>query len=254
MGKGAATAGLSLVKTASMSGASLGSSPDVVAGGMHILTPEKLDGLWAGFQGLAQMASGAVAQLPEVSSGHVAASTVGFAGTLACLHSFGVFKVPTWLVGEEEEDAAQPAHGFNSSIRPCLMAFCISDAITSAGLFSSIGAHLDVPLRTFAVGSLVLSFPTTWFTDSVVRYWNELYKNQATHGGAFAEIIACAASFGWLAFGTHLISTTATAPKAAPLLFWGSFLQCSAAWSILTCAIVCLIVTTVLNLTVQQQK
>ena len=36
------------------------------------------------------------------------------------------------------------------------------------GVFAS-GA--EVPLRTFAVGSLVLSFPATWFTDSSLTSW-----------------------------------------------------------------------------------
>lgn len=66
--------------------------------------------------------------------------------------------MPAWLKGEEEE--GQEANGgFNrrsdgmksrlkaakrGAIRPSITLICLSDALTSAAIFSSLGAPLDV--------------------------------------------------------------------------------------------------------------
>jgi len=259
VGKGAATAGMGMVKMASVGGSGTAASwlptHEMMRGVAQLAPPEKLSDVLGGFAShldtVAQSVSGAATQLSLVSPSSVAGAAA-FVGTLGGLHSFGIFKVPKWLCGEEEQEEQREATGFNCSIRPSIALICFSDALTSAALFSSIGAPLDVPLRTFAVGSLALSFPATWFTDSVARYWQAM-TGETSRGGVLAEMIVTAGAFAWLAFGTHLISITQNAGQTAPLLFWNSFIQCSAAWSCLTFAILALIISTVLTLSMGQK-
>jgi len=250
MGKGAATAGLGLVKLSSVGGSGAAVVPhDVLldASTLALQTP-KLSGIVGSIGTLVPTAKTTAASLVPAMAGGI-----GFVGTLGCLHSFGAWRLPKWLLDEEEEEEAP--QGFNSSIRPSIALLCFADAMTSASIFSSFGAPLDVPLRTFAAGSVLLSFPTTWFTDSIARFWNACaQEDQPARGGIFAEIVASGLAFVWLAWGTHLLSITQTAPQTAPFLFWNSFIQCSATWSCLTFAIAALLVSTVLTLMGTQQK
>eukprot|EP00930_Biecheleria_cincta_P085166 TRINITY_DN74576_c0_g1_i1.p1 TRINITY_DN74576_c0_g1~~TRINITY_DN74576_c0_g1_i1.p1 ORF type:complete len:284 (-),score=41.14 TRINITY_DN74576_c0_g1_i1:216-1037(-) len=181
-----------------------------------------------------------------VPSANVAAGA-GFAGTLGFLGAFGTMR---YWINFDDDDEEQAPTGLNATVRPCISIFSLSDAFTVAAIVSSFNAALDVPLRAFAAGGLMLSFPMTWLTDSITRY----YRGKGTRlpgqgrGGFFAELLACAAAFAWLGWGTVLLSTTQTASSAAPLLFWMSFVQCVLTWSVITVGIVTMILSTVISL------
>ncbi|CAK9075968.1 unnamed protein product [Durusdinium trenchii] len=167
MGKGAAAAGMGMVKMASMGGSGtataatwLGPTHDLLRGVTDLAPPEKVSGVLSGFtmltDSLTQSLQGAATELSQVSPASIAGAAA-FVGTLGGLHSFGILKVPAWLCGEEDQDQNQrEVNGFNCSIRPSIAMICLSDALTSAAIFSSIGVPLDVPLRTFAAGTLAL--------------------------------------------------------------------------------------------------
>lgn len=264
VGKGAAAAGMGAVKMASAGSTGTAMSllqptHDLMRGVSHFAPPENLSSLFTGLDtvadSLAHSVQSAAATLSLVSPSSVVGAAA-FMGTLGGFHSFGILKVSqvsSWFTGEEEEGERKPT-GFNCSIRPSIALMCFSDALTSAALFSSIGAPLDVPLRTFAAGSLLLSFPATWLTDSIARYWEAVAGEEASRGGVLSELLVTAGAFAWLAFGTHLISITQTAGQNAPLLFWNTFIQCSAAWSCLTFGILGLIISTVMQVSMGQSQ
>lgn len=176
------------------------------------------------------------------------AAGAGAVGTLGFLRSWGALRY--WIQIDEDEDEDERPTGFMSTVRPCISLFSMSDAITVAAIISSAHAALDVPLRTFAAGGLVLSFPMTWLVDSVTRYYKTRRRSNPgpARGGFFAELLAGAAAFAWLAWGTVLVSSTQSASSTAPFLFWTSFGQCVLSWSMITVSIVIMILSTVLSL------
>eukprot|EP00438_Fugacium_kawagutii_P003577 Skav221585 [mRNA] locus=scaffold1698:13835:21250:+ [translate_table: standard] len=119
VGKGAATAGMGAVKMASASGSGtaislLQPTHDLMRGVAHFTPPDKLSSMFAGLDTVADTVVQSVSQVSSL------------------------------LTGEEDEDQRK-ATGFNCSIRPSVALICFSDALTSAAIFSSIGAPLDVP-------------------------------------------------------------------------------------------------------------
>eukprot|EP00435_Cladocopium_sp_Y103_P071853 s126_g38.t1 len=154
VGKGAAAAGMGAVKMASAGSTGTAMSllqptHDLMRGVSHFAPPEKLSSLFTGIDtvadSLAHGVQSAAATLSLVSPSSVVGAAA-FMGTLGGFHSFGILKVSqlsSWFTGEEEEGERKPT-GFNCSIRPSIALICFSDALTSAALFSSIGAPLDV--------------------------------------------------------------------------------------------------------------
>lgn len=177
------------------------------------------------------------------------AAGAGFAGTLGFLSSFGAMRYWIDLDDGDDEEEEKPT-GLMATVRPCISIFSLSDALTVAAIISSSHVALDVPLRAFAAGGVILSFPMTWLTDSISRYFRGKRHQMPGQGrgGFFAEILACAAAFAWLGWGTVLLCTTHTSSHAAPLLFWMSFSQCVLTWSVITVGIVTMIMSTVLSL------
>ncbi|OLP99715.1 putative phosphoribosylformylglycinamidine synthase, chloroplastic/mitochondrial [Symbiodinium microadriaticum] len=173
----------------------------------------------APFPGAETGAGGRIRDGESTGKGSLGAATAGLG--LVKLSSVGgsAAAVPHDLLVDASALALQPLKlsgivGSIGTLVPTAKA-----AMTSASIFSSFGAPLDVPLRTFAAGSVLLSFPTTWFTDSIARYWNACAEeDQPARGGIFAEIVASGLAFVWLAWGTHLLSITQTAPQTAPFL------------------------------------
>eukprot|EP00913_Durusdinium_trenchii_P027962 g26218.t1 len=258
MGKGAAAAGMGMVKMASMGGSGtataatwLGPTHDLLRGVTDLAPPEKVSGVLSGFtmltDSLTQSLQGAATELSQVSPASIAGAAA-FVGTLGGLHSFGILKVPAWLCGEEDQDQNQrEVNGFNCSIRPSIAMICLSDALTSAAIFSSIGVPLDVPWGKSTSENLCCG------NAGVARHC-QAFGQSASRGGIMAEMMATAGAFCWLSFGTHLMSISHNAGQNAPLLFWNTFIQCTAAWSCLTFAMLTLIVSTVLTLSMGQKQ
>merc|ERR1712007_190669 len=111
----------------------------------------------------------------------------------------------------------------------------------------TLGVPIDIPLRTWAVGGLLLSFPTSWLVDAIV-------KKDGVRWGFALELVNVAASYAWLTWGTVLLSTSQGAERAVPLLWWTSFAQCILSWSIMTTAIASMVLMTVLTLLLNSQK
>ncbi|CAE7718520.1 unnamed protein product [Symbiodinium sp. CCMP2592] len=110
MGKGAATAGLGLVKLSSVGGSGAAVVPhDMLldASTLALQTP-KLSGIVGSIGTLVPTAKTTAASLVPAMAGGI-----GFVGTLGCLHSFGAWRLPKWLLDEEEEEEAP--QGFNSA-------------------------------------------------------------------------------------------------------------------------------------------
>lgn len=105
-----------------------------------------------------------------------------------------------------------------------LSAFAISDILKITALIDTLGSPLAMPLRTFAIGGLLLSFPAdlgiAWAKDKV-----------GFRKALFIELAACTASLFWLTWGTHLLSVSPIDAVNAPLLFWACFVHCVLTWS-----------------------
>eukprot|EP00747_Dinoflagellata_sp_TGD_P196075 gnl/TRDRNA2_/TRDRNA2_65719_c0_seq1.p1 gnl/TRDRNA2_/TRDRNA2_65719_c0~~gnl/TRDRNA2_/TRDRNA2_65719_c0_seq1.p1 ORF type:complete len:286 (-),score=49.52 gnl/TRDRNA2_/TRDRNA2_65719_c0_seq1:89-946(-) len=169
----------------------------------------------------------------------VAVSSMGLAG---------LFRVYGWpcceAEGSDDEDDEQ-RKGVLRFVPTGLTAVAISDSFMAGVLLHSISAPIAVPLRTWVFGSLLLSYPTTWVINYVV-------DKHGIRFGFVCEIGALSAAFAWLAWGTVLLSQSS--PAAAPLLWWACFAHCILTWSWLTTPTVCMVISTVVSLLLQQQK
>lgn len=128
-------------------------------------------------------------------------------------------------LNEDEEEEGTVRRWTDLRIYPIMFsAFAVSDIFKITALVDSIGAPLAVPLRAFAIGGLLLSFPT----DFAVA-WAK--KNAGFRKALFIELAACTVSLFWLTWGTHLLSVSPGDAVTAPLLFWSCFVHCVLTWS-----------------------
>mmetsp|Transcript_8527 Transcript_8527/g.9625 ORF Transcript_8527/g.9625 Transcript_8527/m.9625 type:complete len:120 (+) Transcript_8527:21-380(+) len=105
----------------------------------------------------------------------------------------------------------------------------------------SIGQALAVPLRTWVMGGILLSLPSSWAIHNVV-------KQKGIRSGFIVESAAVAASFVWLSWGTVLLSSFPQGMHTCPLLWWACFGQCVLTWSCISITVFALILTTLLSL------
>merc|ERR1712048_248512 len=105
--------------------------------------------------------------------------------------SQGLFEEP---VGEAECNKDGEAHDeqwsgcdvrVNISVR-ALRISAISDCFTLGFVIQSLGQPLQVPLRTWALGGLLLSFPLTWLMNRLIKT-----KRWSSKQVCLMEMVSC---------------------------------------------------------------
>lgn len=139
------------------------------------------------------------------------------------LNSFGFLDE---VVKEEAEEGAPTVRRFRDvTIYPiAFAAFAVSDILKLTAVIDSIGTPLTIPLRLFAIGGLLLSFPA----DAAIAWAKDNYSFRKA---LFIELAACTVALFWLTWGTHLLGVSAATAAQAPLLFWVCFVHCVLTWS-----------------------
>jgi len=108
-------------------------------------------------------------------------------------------------------------------------------------LLHSIPLVVDVPLKRWIVGGLLLSYPASMLVDRVA-------KTISFRAGFLTETALSVAAFAWLAQGTAWVSESSLSMVTAPLLWWSCYLLCVLCWSALGTLIFFMIFTTVLSI------
>lgn len=139
-----------------------------------------------------------------------------------------------------DEDELGPMPLKLTIVKPCLRFLVVVDALTLGALISSWGETLGVPIRTWAIGSIILSFPTTLLGD-------EIALRQGVRPAFFSELCFSAVAYYWVAWGTHLVATHPELAAQAPSLFYLVFGECVLTWSLMSLLVFSLVVTTVLS-------
>lgn len=263
LGKGVTAAGFGIVKAASMkSGASAAlfapSVPTVAPhDGGFVAAPAALPGvlsssvapsLWNKLAWFGEELSGACGHLKgalqsvEVAlQGHSSISTVAVSigtglGTAGILRYMGV------VDDEYEKEEAEPSKGIVSMVPKAITICAVSDMFMGALVFNSLNTHLSIPLRTWALGGIALSFPMSGIISGIVA-------NRGLREGVVAETAASALSFVWLSWGTMMLSSPASAAAAvsSPLLWWSCFAQCVLVWSCIATMFAMMVMTTAIS-------
>jgi len=121
--------------------------------------------------------------------------------------SCGAYSVMRWwgLFGtEEEEEEDDELRVFRGPMRvvPSALGLCaFSDCFVATVVVQSLGTPLPIPLRTWVVGGILLGFPGTVLVDKVVQ------KDGVRYGFCL-EVLMVAAAYGWLPWGTVLLSNS----------------------------------------------
>lgn len=120
----------------------------------------------------------------------------------------------------------------------------VLDAFTVASLIHTWGIPLTIPLRTWAVGGLLLGFPASGIVE-------DFCKNRSFKFAFLTEMGLVMVSFVWLSWGTVLIcrGTHAAVVAAAPMLYYSCFGQMVFAWAFLSSGLCAMVLTTVAALT-----
>mmetsp|Transcript_27468 Transcript_27468/g.68959 ORF Transcript_27468/g.68959 Transcript_27468/m.68959 type:complete len:168 (-) Transcript_27468:81-584(-) len=163
------------------------------------------------------------------------------AGAIAFFHRY-------WDVEEDSAESADAPHnqGSMTFIPRILKVTALSDSYMVGCLLGSIHQPLTVPLRTWVVGGLLLSFPATALTHYVTKRWG-------VRTGFVVEVAIMGAGFLWLSYGTMLLSSASGDVRTAPLLWWSCFVQCIFTWSLMTTGIASMILMTVLSLLISSK-
>lgn len=200
--------------------------------------------------GLLHSATSSISRFADFGPSLFGASVVSGA-VAGVLHSCGVLTLPACLKSGEDEAEDQPA-GMMSVLRPSLTLFSIVDTVTVGAILQSLGVPLDIPLRTWAAGGLLLSFPTSWFSHRAYCYFLKKRPDVNANRAVFPlELLTFAFAFAWLAWGTVLLSSPSMAMHAAPFLWWLCFTECVLTWSVATVSLSGMIVSTVVALLCQ---
>eukprot|EP00971_Amphidinium_carterae_P220467 4376708-Amphidinium_carterae.1 len=200
-------------------------------------------------QGLKEIAGGvttaATALADHVSELQVYLGT-GFAaaaGTGAIVTDcFGLFR-------DSEEDSDEEDDSFKRGsfiVVPAAMRICAGiDTFKGAVLLWSLGTPLQVPLKTWVLGGILLSYPITALIRTTSR--------RHGHRAAFVvEVAAVTAGFVWLSWGTVLLASNPDIVVVAPLLFWTCFTEAALAWSWLGASVGCMVSLTVLSVVAER--
>lgn len=177
------------------------------------------------------LGSSALSSASVVQASVVQAGIPGRALELATASAaiYGVLSKFGFLDEVEKDDAEEGAPTVRRwrdiTIYPiALSVFAVADIVKLTAVIDSIGLPLAVPLRLFAIGGLLLSFPA----DAAIAWAKD---NMSFRKALFIELAACAVSLFWLTWGTHLLGVSPVSAAQAPLLFWACFVHCVLTWS-----------------------
>eukprot|EP00927_Polykrikos_kofoidii_P085875 TRINITY_DN9451_c0_g1_i1.p1 TRINITY_DN9451_c0_g1~~TRINITY_DN9451_c0_g1_i1.p1 ORF type:complete len:255 (+),score=21.13 TRINITY_DN9451_c0_g1_i1:76-840(+) len=159
--------------------------------------------------------------------------------TVRTLRKFDVFD----LEDSDEEDQDLRTKGRSSTRSSALYLNIVVDAFMLGSLVKSFGVPIAVHLRTWALGGLVLGFPLSLVVQRVAQ------KYGFRRAFVLDVFFACVA-YWWLVWGTHMLASHPEMSTEVPSLFWASFAVVIAAWTGLTCSVVCVLACTVLAMIV----
>lgn len=246
IGKGAVLAGLAKAGSLGVAGkgaATLLAPSHGLWESLQVLPAQSLESISACGQHLSSIASGAMLALTELTE--IERTSLGVAttsaGLVGLMHACGFFSTSEKdehpQEGEEAKDQRQ-----SHWVLPVAIRFCaVTDCCMAGIVVHSVGQFVAVPLRTWVLGGLLLSFPVSWLVRKLVERFG-------FRRGFFLESAAVAAAFAWLSWGTSLLIQYPQGMHTAPLLWWTVFGQCVLTWSCLSVAVSAMILTTVLAL------
>lgn len=142
---------------------------------------------------------------------------------------------------DEDQNEVGSVKGLRLSIPIALKGATALDLYMGSVVLASLGQPLTTPLRLWALGGIVLSYPASCLVRRVVQ-------KEGFRVGVLAEIGLGALAFLWLCYGTQLLSYHPGTMLEAPLLWWTCFAQCVLTWSVLTSACVFTILMTVISI------
>jgi len=156
----------------------------------------------------------------------VTAATTGFGATLSHWWSF-----------EDEEEKGQAPHTIQVASRKIFRITAVYDGFMLGAVLQSFGSHLTIPLRAWALGGLMFTFPTTWAVEHVSRTYG--FRN------AFkAECAAMLSAWSWMVWGSTMLAFHPEAAMQDPFLFYTSFISCYGAWTLLIASLCVMVATT----------
>jgi len=160
---------------------------------------------------------------------------------------YGILKHMGYLdPNSDEEDAKEGEFELDGTTFTglALTANAVLDALTVTSLIHTAGIPLTIPLRTWAVGGLLLGFPATSVVDDFCRHRTFKFAFLTELG---LEVV----SFVWLSWGTVLIcrGSHAAVVASAPMLYYSCFGQMVFAWAFLSSGLCAMVLTTVAALT-----
>mmetsp|Transcript_37609 Transcript_37609/g.117187 ORF Transcript_37609/g.117187 Transcript_37609/m.117187 type:complete len:249 (-) Transcript_37609:207-953(-) len=233
IGKGIAlTTGL--VKTASAG--SVGATAALMAPSPGVMDSVPLAGLGHALSSLASSAVTALTEAEKAGLG-IFTSSAAFCSFVAY---YGLLSPEQGSESSEERDEADN-RTTTKMLAVSIPACALTDSIMAGIIVQSIGQAIAVPLRTWAVGGLLLSFPVSFLVRRVV-------KQHGIRCGFVLESAATVVAFSWLSWGTMLLCNFPEGAHIVPLLWWSSFGQCAVMWSVTTVSASTMIITTVLSL------
>lgn len=155
---------------------------------------------------------------------------------ISCSNVMTYFKAEANEDGEHEEKS-----GFPYYVPIGMTLLAAADIYMGGVLLHSIPFIIDVPLKKWIVGGLLLSYPASMLVDRVA-------KTVSFRAGFQMETALSVAAFVWLAKGTSWVSSSSLAMINAPLLWWSCYLLCVLCWSALGTLLFFMIFTTVLSI------
>ncbi|EAN33010.2 putative integral membrane protein [Theileria parva strain Muguga] len=122
-------------------------------------------------------------------------------------------------------------------LTPSFYFFLTSDVFILLILFLNRDKECDVPLYTWLVVGLLLSFPSSYLTYII----NNAY---GTKSGLLAEVVLLIVSFFWMAVGTIEVSMSTTCQNTNPGVWWVSFVSINIFWCVVVGFIIsCIVIT-----------
>mmetsp|Transcript_104728 Transcript_104728/g.312832 ORF Transcript_104728/g.312832 Transcript_104728/m.312832 type:complete len:290 (+) Transcript_104728:68-937(+) len=228
--------------------AALAAPPHAVLESLKVLPAHSAESLLHVGDSLSRLASSATAAVALLTT-EAGRTGLGVATTSAALGGFlhvrGGLRLQRGAGGEsseeKERDDPEDSRAIPRVLSVSVPLCVVLDACMAGIVVHSLGQPLSVPLRTWVLGGLLLSFPTSWVIRTVA-------KQHGIRCGFLLESVAVFTAFTWLSWGTMLLSNFPEGMHTAPLLYWSSFGQCVLMWSITTVAVSMMIIVTVLSL------
>mmetsp|Transcript_52423 Transcript_52423/g.162742 ORF Transcript_52423/g.162742 Transcript_52423/m.162742 type:complete len:268 (-) Transcript_52423:365-1168(-) len=248
--KGAALTGIGLVKVASAStgaaAAAILPAPGALDSPLAVPAPTlaSLLDLGSSLSSLAGAAFSSLTEWEKAGFGITAASAmlcsfVAYRGEpLGGLDAAPGLRDGSTVCAAGEAGRPEDDPGVPRALFLAVPLFAVLDSCSVGIVVHSVGQALTVPLRTWVVGGVLLSFPTSW----AIRY---AVGKKGIRFAFVLESAAVAASFAWLCWGTNLIIASPQGMHTAPLLWWSSFGQCAVMWSVTGVTSTCMILMTV---------